>query len=51
MAAIAALIGALSALGGLAAAYALDTPVGPSIVCAAALAFAATNAAGGLRGP
>ena len=50
MAAIAAAIGALSALGGLAAAYALDTPAGPTIVCAAALAFAATNALAALRG-
>ena len=50
MAAIAALIGTLSALGGLAAAYALDTPAGPSIVCAAALAFLATSVLGALRG-
>jgi len=39
MALIAAGIGAASALGGLAAAWYLDTPAGPSIVCAAALAF------------
>lgn len=39
MALVAAGIGALSALGGLAAAWYLDTPAGPSIVCAAAGLF------------
>lgn len=40
MALIAAGIGALSAVAGLRAAYVLDTPAGPSIVCVAALIFA-----------
>ncbi len=40
MALIATLIGAASALGGLAMALELDTPVGPSIVCVAAGIFA-----------
>ena len=39
MALTAAAIGAVSALGGLWAAWRLDTPAGPSIVCVAALAF------------
>lgn len=39
----AAIIGSLSAVAGLNAAYALDTPAGPSIVCVAALAFLATS--------
>lgn len=39
MAITAALIGAFSAAAGLRAAYILDTPAGPSIVCIAALAF------------
>ncbi|WP_416916040.1 MAG: metal ABC transporter permease [Roseicyclus sp.] len=43
MALIAACIGAGSAVIGLRAAYVLDTPAGPSIVCVAALAFAATS--------
>ncbi|MGE4326458.1 MAG: iron chelate uptake ABC transporter family permease subunit [Pseudodonghicola sp.] len=42
-------IGALSALGGLWAAYHFDTPTGPSIVCTAALLFVVTSAAGALR--
>lgn len=50
MAALAAAIGALSALGGLAAAFALDTPAGPTMVCVAALAFALTHAAAALSG-
>ena len=40
MAMIAAAIGALSAMSGLRAAYVLDTPAGPSIVCVAAISFA-----------
>ena len=44
----AALIGALSVVGGLRAALAFDTPAGPSIVCAAALCFAATSMLRGL---
>jgi len=39
MAATAALIGAISVLGGLQASLHWDTPTGPSIVCAAALLF------------
>ena len=50
MAALAALLGAAAALGGLAGAYALDTPAGPSIVCAAAALFALAAAGGALRG-
>ncbi|KIC21936.1 MULTISPECIES: metal ABC transporter permease [unclassified Leisingera] len=46
MAAIAALLGMLSAAGGLQLAFALDTPAGPSIVCLAAGLFAATSLAG-----
>ncbi|MDD9715463.1 MULTISPECIES: metal ABC transporter permease [Dinoroseobacter] len=46
MAAIAAGIGALSAVAGLRAAYVFDTPAGPSIVCVAALLFAGLNLAG-----
>jgi len=42
MALIAAAIGALSAVAGLYAAWELDTPAGPSIVCVAAIAFALT---------
>ncbi len=45
MAAIAALIGAGCAVVGLRAAYVLDTPAGPSIVCVAALIFVLTNIA------
>jgi zinc transport system permease protein len=44
MALIAGGIGMASAVGGLRAAYALDTPAGPTIVCCAALAFVATSA-------
>ena len=39
MAFLAAGIGGLSALGGLAAAFKFDTPAGPTIVCVAAVAF------------
>lgn len=46
MALTAAAVGALSALGGLAASYLFDTPTGPSIVCVAALCFVLTT---GLR--
>ncbi len=45
----AAVIGSLSAAVGLRAAYVFDTPAGPSIVCIAALIFAALGIAGGLR--
>lgn len=50
MAAGAAIIGALSALGGMQAAWALDTPAGPTIVCVAAILFAAASLADMLRG-
>ena len=50
MALLACAIGALSALGGLAAAWYLDTPAGPSIVCTAALAFGLSSVAGLARG-
>ncbi len=46
MAMIAGAIGAFSALAGLRAAYVLDTPAGPSIVCVAAVAFAACSLIG-----
>ena len=39
MALVAVVIGALSALGGLAASWRFDTPTGPTIVCVAALLF------------
>lgn len=39
MAAIAAAIGAVSATGGMAAAYRFDTPAGPTIICVAAALF------------
>ena len=48
MALLAAAIGAAAGLGGLWGAYRLDSPAGPTIVCAAALIFAATNAAAAL---
>jgi zinc transport system permease protein len=43
MAVIAAGIGGLSALAGMAAAYRFDTPAGPTIVCVAAACFAAAS--------
>ncbi|EAR49845.1 zinc ABC transporter, permease protein [Oceanicola granulosus HTCC2516] len=49
MAGVAALIGGVAALGGLGLALRLDTPVGPSIVCVAASAYAAIALAGALR--
>lgn len=49
MALVAAGIGSVSALVGLRAAYIFDTPAGPSIVCVAALIFAALNIASSLR--
>ena len=45
MALWAAIIGALSTLGGIAGSYHFDTPTGPSIVCAAALIFMASSLA------
>lgn len=46
MAMIAAAIGAVSAIAGLQGAYVFDTPAGPSIVCVAAILFAALNLLG-----
>lgn len=46
MAVIAAAIGAISAVSGLRAAYAFDTPPGPSIVCVSAIIFAALSLLG-----
>ncbi|WP_172298916.1 metal ABC transporter permease [Pseudoruegeria sp. HB172150] len=43
MALLAAGIGGAAALGGLRAAYVFDTPTGPTIVCVAAILFAAAN--------
>ena len=45
----AALAGGAAALSGLGAAFALDTPAGPTIVCAAAVIFALTVLLGRLR--
>lgn len=49
MAVWAALIGAVSALGGLLASVRFDTPTGPSIVVTAAVALVASNLVGMLR--
>lgn len=49
MAVVAAIIGATSALVGLRAAYVLDTPAGPSIVCVAAVIFAVSSLLKGVR--
>ncbi len=49
MAANAAALGSVSALGGLAAAWVFDTPAGPTIVCAAAVLFALTMGLSALR--
>ncbi|TKA95603.1 hypothetical protein FAZ78_15980 [Cereibacter changlensis] len=49
MAVLAALIGAAATLGGLQLSLLYDTPAGPSIVAAAALAFAASATLGKLR--
>ncbi|MEM7487599.1 MAG: metal ABC transporter permease [Pseudomonadota bacterium] len=46
MAGIAAAIGTVSAVAGLRGAYLFDTPAGPSIVCVAAILFAASNLVG-----
>ncbi|WP_300060679.1 metal ABC transporter permease [uncultured Roseobacter sp.] len=46
MAVTAGVIGAVSAAAGLRAAYVFDTPAGPSIVCVAAVLFAALNLVG-----
>ncbi|ABC29711.1 ABC-type Mn2+/Zn2+ transport system, permease components [Hahella chejuensis KCTC 2396] len=44
MAVVAAFIGGLASIGGLRAAFVLDTPTGPTIVCVAALLFLAGDA-------
>lgn len=49
MAGFAALIGAAASLAGLWGAWLFDTPTGPTIVCAAAILFALSTAAGALR--
>ncbi len=49
MAALAALIATASVLGGIALAFRIDSPAGPSIVATAALIFALTNLIGGRR--
>jgi zinc transport system permease protein len=49
MAALAAIIGAIAAISGLAVSYLADTPTGPSIVVAAAVLFAAINIAAKLK--
>jgi zinc transport system permease protein len=49
MALAAAVIGSMSAVAGLQAAYMLDTPTGPSIVCVAALLFLSTSILRGAR--
>ena len=49
MAIAAGIIGTLSAMGGLWAAFLLDTPAGPSIVCTAALFFVVSSLVRGVR--
>lgn len=49
MAVAAAAIGTLSVIVGLRAAYVLDTPAGPSIVCVAAISFLASSLLKGIR--
>ncbi len=49
MAVLSMLIGAIAALGGVAMAMRLDTPVGPSIVCVAVFAFTALTVVGQMR--
>ncbi len=49
MALVAALLGGAAALGGLWAAFILDTPTGPSIVCVAAVLFVITTVIGAIR--
>ena len=49
MAVVAGLIGILSVVAGLRAAFSLDTPAGPTIVCVAALTFLLSSVARGLR--
>lgn len=49
MAVLATVFGAAAALGGLQISFRFDTPTGPTIVCVAAIMFAAANIAGLLR--
>ena len=49
MAIVAAIIASIATLGGLRAAFALDTPPGPTIVCGAAIVFGLTNLIVGFR--
>ncbi|WP_371226160.1 iron chelate uptake ABC transporter family permease subunit [Roseovarius sp. 2305UL8-3] len=49
MAVTAAIIGAGSAIVGLRTAYVFDTPAGPTIVCIAAVCFAAASMLGGVK--
>lgn len=49
MAFVAAAIGALAVIGGLQGALILDTPAGPSIVCAAAIVFALVSLGASLK--
>lgn len=51
MAVIAALIGGISALGGLRVAYHFDTPTGPTIVCLAAIIFVLSTLVSAFRTP
>ncbi|MFT7135588.1 MAG: zinc transport system permease protein [Akkermansiaceae bacterium] len=46
---IAGLIGTLSAVVGLRAAYIFDTPAGPSIVCVAAITFLVSSVLKGVQ--
>ncbi len=49
MALVAALLGGTAAIGGLWAAFMLDTPTGPSMVCVAAILFGLTTLIGAFR--
>jgi zinc transport system permease protein len=49
MAILAGIIGAVSAVVGLRAAFVLDTPAGPSIVCVAATFFLVLNIVGSFK--
>lgn len=51
MVVVAAVIGAFSAIGGLQAAYYLDTPTGPTIVCLAAILFGLSASVSAARAP
>ena len=51
MAISATILGVVSAIAGLRAAFVLDTPAGPTIVCTAAILFALTNIGGAIFGP